>query len=595
MQHTHRDLTDQEILAKYERQPFSKIWPMLRPYSALLLQAMFALILFNVIAVAMPWMLKIAIDRILPTGDYLLFAALAGGMLVIYGIRMVLRYISKYLNCYMGIRVIVDLRQKLFRHLQSLSLHFYEEYRTGKLISNVITDCSMVNGLLMSLSQLGEQFFQVIIIALLLFAINWKIAILVALTLPIHYWNFYFCRKLLHRDALMVQERVSELSAGLSETITGMKVVKSFAREHAEARNFFHTLRPLIGIRLRLSLDEVVLWNVFDAIAIVTYLGTICLGIPFVKSGEMTIGEFVAFYTYIGMILGPINAITGLTMGISSGMVGATRILKILNTIPEIKDPEHPRHLDKVTGDIEFRHVGFAYAGQHDLTISDFSLHIKPGQKIALVGPSGSGKSTIGNLLLRFYDVNSGSIRVDGVDIRRLGLESYRTHIGVVLQEPFLFSGTVRENIGYAKDDVTDEEIERVAAMANVTEFVEHLPDGFDTMIGENGASLSGGQKQRIAIARAILKNPEILLLDEATSALDTVSEYLVQEALDRLMKDKTTIIIAHRLSTVKNADLIVVLDRGRVIQQGTHAELMSQPGVYYDLYQNQRKMVRGK
>jgi len=213
MQHTHRDLTDQEILAKYERQPFSKIWPMLRPYSALLLQAMFALILFNVIAVAMPWMLKIAIDRILPTGDYLLFAALAGGMLVIYGIRMVLRYIAKYLNCYMGIRVIVDLRQKLFRHLQSLSLHFYEEYRTGKLISNVITDCSMINGLLMSLSQLGEQFFQVIIIALLLFAINWKIALLVALTLPLHYWNFYFSRKLIHRDALMVQERVSELSA----------------------------------------------------------------------------------------------------------------------------------------------------------------------------------------------------------------------------------------------------------------------------------------------------------------------------------------------------------------------------------------------
>ena len=593
--HTHRELTDREILTGYEHQPFRKIWPMLRPYSTLLLHATGALILFNVIAVTMPWILKIAIDRILPAGDYLLFAALAGGMLVIYGIRMVLRYIANYLNSYMGIRVIVDLRQKLFRHLQSLSLHFYQEYRTGKLISNVINDCSMINELLMSLTQLGEEFFQVVIIALVLFTINWKMALLVAFTLPIHYCNFYFSRKLIHRDALMVQERVSELSAGLSETITGMKVVKSFAREHAESRNFFHTMRPLIGMRLRLALDGVVLWNVFDAISIVTYLAAIGLGIPFIKSGEMTIGEFVAFYTYIGMILGPINTIASLNMNISRGMVGASRILKILETIPEIKEPEHPRHLEKVTGDIEFRHVGFSYEGQSDLTISDFSLHIHPGQKIALVGPSGSGKSTIGNLLLRFYDVNSGSIRVDGIDIRRLSLESYRTHIGVVLQEPFLFSGTLRENIGYAKDNATDEEIERVAAMANVTEFVDHLPEGFDTMIGENGASLSGGQKQRIAIARAILKNPEILLLDEATSALDTVSEYLVQEALDRLMKDKTTIIIAHRLSTVKNADLIVVLDRGRVIQQGTHAELMSQPGVYYDLYQNQRKMVRGK
>jgi len=224
--------------------------------------------------------------------------------------------------------------------------------------------------------------------------------------------------------------------------------------------------------------------------------------------------------------------------------------------------------------------------------IDNFNLTIRPGQKVALVGPSGSGKSTISNLLLRFYDIDTGSIKVDGMDIRKLGLDSYRNNIGVVLQEPFLFSGSIRENIAYAKRDATNAEIEHAADLANVTEFVEKLPDGFDTLIGENGASMSGGQKQRLAIARAVLKNPSILILDEATSALDTVSEYLVQDALDKLMEGKTTIIIAHRLSTIKNADMIVELDAGRIVQKGTHIELMEQPGIYRELYQTQKQMA---
>ncbi|MBR2374097.1 MAG: ATP-binding cassette domain-containing protein, partial [Lentisphaeria bacterium] len=263
-----------------------------------------------------------------------------------------------------------------------------------------------------------------------------------------------------------------------------------------------------------------------------------------------------------------------------------------LNTIPEIKECDNPLYPSKLTGLIEFKHVSFYYTKEKPPVINDFSLTVTPGQKVALVGPSGSGKSTLSNLLLRFYDVNAGSIKVDNLDIRRLSLNAYHSHIGVVLQESFLFSGTVRENISYAKPEATVEEIEEAARMANVEEFISQLPDGYDTIIGENGASLSGGQKQRLAIARAILKNPSILILDEATSALDTVSEYLVQEALDRLMEGKTTIIIAHRLSTVRNADTIVVLDTGKVVQQGTHDELMAQPGIYRDLYQTQRKMA---
>jgi len=334
------------------------------------------------------------------------------------------------------------------------------------------------------------------------------------------------------------------------------------------------------------------LGTVCDMLSLFTYLATIGSGIMFVQNGTVTIGEFVAFYSYVGMMLGPVSTLSGMSVTFAQGLVGASRVVKLLNTIPEIKECENPLHPSKLTGFIEFKHVSFCYSKDKPPVIKDFSLTVTPGQKVALVGPSGSGKSTLSNLLLRFYDVNSGVIKVDNLDIRRLSLDSYRSHIGVVLQEPFLFSGTVRDNISYAKPEATEEEIEEAARMANVEEFITQLPDGYDTMIGENGASLSGGQKQRLAIARAILKNPSILILDEATSALDTVSEYLVQEALDRLMEGKTTIIIAHRLSTVRNADTIVVLDSGKIVQQGTHDELMAQPGIYRELYQTQRKMA---
>ena len=584
---------DKEALAKnYEKQPLSKIFPLVRPYKWLFVSAVVALILFNMIGLTLPWMLKIAIDRVLPNADYILFWVLCGSMIIIYLVRCLLRYISSYLVAYTGIRLIVDLRQKVFRHLQSLSLRFYEEYRTGKLISNVISDVALLNMLMHVMTQFGEQLFQLFLIIMLLMFINWKMALIVLLSLPIHYLNFHYFRKVIRKDSMVIQEKLSEISANLSETLTGVKVVKSFAREHAECLSFFQNMRPIVDMQMRVTVDNVGLWTICDMLSLFTYLATIGSGIMFVQTGSVTIGEFVAFYSYVGMMLGPISTLSGMSVTFAQGMVGASRIVKLLNTIPEIKECENPLHPSNLTGHIEFKHVSFYYTKEKPPVINDFSLTVTPGQKVALVGPSGSGKSTLSNLLLRFYDVNSGVIKVDNMDIRRLSLDSYRSNIGVVLQEPFLFSGTVRDNISYAKPEATVEEIEEAARMANVEEFISQLPDGYDTIIGENGASLSGGQKQRLAIARAILKNPSILILDEATSALDTVSEYLVQEALDRLMEGKTTIIIAHRLSTVRNADTIVVLDSGKIVQQGTHDELMDQPGIYRDLYQTQRKMA---
>jgi ABC-type multidrug transport system fused ATPase/permease subunit len=418
---------------------------------------------------------------------------------------------------------------------------------------------------------------------------NIQMAAVALIIIPIHFLNLYYCHKIVKVDAKALQERMSEISGNLAETLNGVKVVKSFSKERTECRNFFTSLRPILDIQLHANSRWVLSWNIVDMTNICAYLAIIGLGTLMVQKGSMTIGDFAAYYGYVGMLLGPISALSTVSSNISTGLASAERIMKLLNTIPEIKEDPHPVKVERLNGYIDFNNVSFGYKDKK-MVIKDFSLKIEPGQKVALVGPSGSGKSTVTNLLLRFYDVNSGEVKVDGVNIKKLGLESYRNNIGVVLQEPFLFSGTIKENIAYAKKDATSEEIMEASRMANVEEFVSMLDKRYETTVGENGASLSGGQKQRLAIARAILKNPSILILDEATSALDTVSEHLVQEALDRLMADKTTIIIAHRLSTIKNADLIVVMEDGRIVQQGKHDDLLKQEGVYKEMYFTQKK-----
>lgn len=571
---------------------FNVFMKLIRPYKMLIAGTAVTLVAFVTLGLLMPWVLKVIIDRVLGSSDLSYLYIILGSIILVYFIRDIFWYVSHYMMFYISERIMFDIRKGLFKHIQSLSLRFYQEYRTGKLISNIISDVAMMQQMFSAtLANTAMHLFMIIFIMAVLLTINVKLTLICFIMIPLQFINFVYFKKFIQSKSMTLRERMSEISANLAETLNGMKVVKSFSKERSENRFFVSQLRPAFGLSIDLQMQGLFCWMFAELIYIFSLVTMIGVGGYYVSKGRMTLGDFVAFYTYLGMLLGPINGLSNLSTVFSQGIASMERILKLLGTVPEIKECENPLRLNDLKGNVEFKDVHFAYKGKP--VLKHFSLKIKPGQKVALVGPSGSGKSTIANLILRFYDISDGDLLIDNTDIRKLHIDTYRNNIGIVLQEPFLFSGSIRDNIAYSRPTATEDEILSAARMANVEEFVNSLDKGYNTELGENGASLSGGQKQRIAIARAILNDPRILILDEATSALDTVSEYLVQEALDNLMKNRTTIIIAHRLSTIKNADLIVVMENGEIKQTGTHKQLLKQEGLYKELYTTQEKTAK--
>ena len=568
---------------------YAEIWKFIKPYKYLIVETVASLIIFTNLGLVMPWILKLIIDRALGSSDLGYLFLLLGVIAMVYAVREVFFYISHYLAFYVAQRILFDVRSRLFKHIQSLSLRFYQEYRTGKLISNILTDVSTLQQMISaSMVNLVVNIFMIAFILSVLFLINTKLALICLFLAPLHFINFNYFKNTITKDSKILREKMSEISANLAETLNGVKIVKSFSKERAESREFVAQLRPTFDMTININMKGVYCWIVAEVIGVVYLVVALGLGGAMVARGEMTIGSFVAFYSYLGMLTGPINAISGLSTIISEGYTSGARIFRLLTTVPEITEDDEPIRIERARGEVQFDNICFGYNGKPIL--KNFSLKVEPGRKVALVGPSGSGKSTIASLLLRFYDVNSGSVKLDGTDIRSYTLASYRNNVGIVLQDSFLFSGTIEDNIRYGKEDATKEEVIEAAKKANAHEFIMSLENQYKSEVGENGVTLSGGQKQRIAIARTILRNPSVLVLDEATSALDSVSEAAVQEALDNLMQDKTTIIIAHRLSTVRNADQIVVLKDGRVSQIGRHGDLMRKDGIYRDLYTLQRR-----
>ena len=391
-----------------------KISGLLRQYRWLIVLSAVTQVMFSSLALVLPKLLQVAIDRVFPTRDYKLFAIICVLMLLIYIIRFIMRMIAGFLGTYTGTRVLLDMRQRIFKHLQSLSLRFYEEYRTGKLISNVISDVALLQGLVSLCIAMVDQFFTMALVTIMLFLLNWKMALIGMLALPLHFVNFYYFNGYLRRQALVLQEKMSEISANLAENINGIKVVKSFSRERSERRQFFTSMRPTLDIAVNINKTGNICNGSYETLAVITYLIIIWLGITEVSPPDFTIGEFVAFYTYIGLQIGPIAALASQMNTLSMGLAGAERIIKLLRVIPEIKDDPDPVTAGRFKGNISFENVSFSYRDAP--VIRNLTLQIKPGEKVALVGPSGCGKSTISNLLLRFYDVCDGCIKVDGID-----------------------------------------------------------------------------------------------------------------------------------------------------------------------------------
>ncbi len=491
-------------------------------------------------------------------------------------------YVRSMIMVVIGNRVVFDIRQQLYRHLQRLSMRYFETRSTGRIMTRILYDVNAVQQTLTgNLVDIITNSTTIFFVFVLIFAINWRLALVAVAVLPLYVVNFLLWSPAIRRASRGAREQFSTVSGQLNDAISGMRVIKAFTRERSEARRFVHEVREIIDLNVQAGRARTWLRMLSTLLTGIATIVVIYIGGREVLFGKrMSYGELIQFNSYMTMLYSPIIALVMINDQIQVAMAAIERIFELFDTTPEIQERRNPIILRKCEGNVEFEHIHFAYDPSEDV-LNDVTFTSEPGTVTALVGRSGSGKSTLVNLIPRFYDPTRGRILLDGKDLRDLQLTSLRKQIGMVMQESFLFAGTLRDNIKYGRPNATDNEVVQAAIAANAHDFVTEFPDGYETRVGERGTRLSGGQRQRISIARALLRNPRILILDEATSALDSESEAAIQEALEYLMQGRTTFTIAHRLSTVMNANEIIVLDYGKVVERGTHAELANAGGIY--------------
>jgi len=563
---------------------FHKILKYAKPYTKSLIFAFLCLALTSLINLVLPLIVRNMINAVIVLKNNEVLDGLAWDLIIIIGFQAAFAVTHNYIFGFVGHRMTTDFRIEFFSHIQSLSLRFFQERRVGEILSRMSNDISVIQNALVTIpvALLRQSITLLGALAIILY-LNWKLTGLILLILPpLMIFARVFGRRL-KVFSEKLQDQVAQAVVVLEEVMSSIKIVKSFTREPYERNRFQEKI-------------ETAFERAVDKLKISAFFGPFILGLTFLVSalliwyggyqvmqGATTPGELAAFFLYALIIAGPIGTFVRLYTQIQEARGAIQRVYEILDTEPIVQNPENPVSLENITGSIQFDNVSFGY--QDTGVIHDVSFDVLPGQTVALVGPSGAGKSTIIKLLLRFFDPNSGTIRLDGHDIRTLDRKSFLSQIGLVPQETLLFGGTVRENILYGKLDATEAELEEAAQKANAHEFITNMEKGYDTIVGEKGTKLSGGERQRIAIARAILKDPKILVLDEATSSLDNRSESLIQEGLETLMAHRTTFIVAHRLSTIHKADQIIVLDKGCIVETGQHENLMNNKGLYHTLY----------
>lgn len=574
---------------------YLRILSYIKPYMHRLIFAMFCTIMAAAGNLYIPWIIKDMIDEVLADKNGTMLNWIAASIIAIFVVRGLFWYGQNYLMSYVGQSVIIDIRAAVLKKLQRLSVSFYDKNKTGTIMSYVTNDVNALQSAMVenTIEMITEGFILIGSVVAMIY-LDWRLTLFTVCTFPVVLWFMEFFGKKIRKTGGRIQECTADITSVLQESVASARVIKSFVREDYEFDRFDVENRANFRANMKNAQLMATLTPVVELVAAIGVTMIIWYGGNNVINGTITAGSLVAFLTYAVNISNPIKRLTRVIGNIQKALAAAQRVFMIIDMPEEIAESRDAKQLPEVSGKVEFQNVSFAYDDKGNV-ITDLSFSVKPGEVIAIVGPSGAGKSTIANLLPRFYDVNKGDIKIDGHSVREVTLDSLREQVGIVPQETMLFNGSVYNNILYGRLDATKEEIEAAAKAANAHDFIMQLTDGYETKLGDRGVNLSGGQRQRIAIARAILKNPRILILDEATSALDTESERVVQEALDRLMVGRTSFVIAHRLSTVKNADKILVLEKGNLVESGTHDELLALDGLYAHLYKIQYRNKEAK
>ena len=574
-----------------QKSPFRIFFSYFRPHWKLFTLDMICAFIVAGINLIYPILSRRALTELLPKNAYQAFFAVVVVMVAMYVIRAALQYIITFWGHTFGVLVEADIRRDLFSHFEALSFDFYDRNRTGHLMSRLTTDLFDVT----ELAHHGpEDVFisgvTIIGALIVMFRIQWRLALVVAVILPIAVVVVFCLRRRMMRTSRQVKARQANINAAIESSLSGIRVAKAFANEEGEIEKFGEANESYKTVKHEYYKVMATFFSSIEFFLSVLSVAVIGAGGLLIMKGRLNYVDLITFQLYVSAFTTPLRKIANFSETFTNGTAGFMRFLEIMRTEPTLQDAPGAVELKMAKGEIELKDVHFAYKEDQEV-LDGVSLTVHPGEKIGVVGSSGSGKSTLCQLVPRFYDVDSGSICLDGTDVRRITQHSLRSQIGIVQQDVFLFAASIRDNIRYGRPDATDEEVEQAARRAEIYDDIMAMPAGFDTWVGERGTLLSGGQKQRVAIARIFLKNPPVLILDEATSALDSVTEARIQRSFDELAKGRTSLIIAHRLSTIRNADRIVVVEEGKILEEGTHDELLAKGGEYVRLYRVQNAL----
>ena len=516
-----------------------------------------------------------------------LLAGVCVGTILLYLLNWIVSYGQTYFLSYGTNRVATDLRNEIYTHIQGLPLSFFDRTRTGHIMSRMANDVGLIQSGAGVIIPLVRAPLTIVGGLIIMFVVSWKLSMVAVVVVPIMALTIAKIGRRMKSLTSLLQVSLADLTAALQDSMVGMRVIKSFGTEDYEIERFAEHNRRSLNAAMRGVKRSAAVTPTLEILGALAAVGVIWFGARLVISGEMKVGDLTSYFVYVNLVAASARQLGQVGVVYNQTLAGAERVFEMLDEKSDLVESPDAVELPPVAGSVEFRNVSFEYRKDVPILV-DVSLKMEHGKALALVGPSGSGKSTIANLIPRFYDISQGAILVDGMDVRDVTLTSLRSQIGIVPQETILFTGTVRENISYGRFDATDEEVQEAAKAAHAHEFITQLREGYNTVVGERGVALSGGERQRISIARALLRDPRILILDEATSSLDSASEALVQEALERLMHGRTTLVIAHRLSTITNADRIVALRDGKVVESGTCKELLASGGLFHNLYHTQ-------